>query len=438
MDAASQANPAPAVMRKVMSGAAGQRDSLGGGWIQVHFGGGAMKRFRQFVVVLALVMASSVLAGSQLLTASDHDDGEMDMKGRALNITDLYAFRERDQNPAAADGELVFMMNVNPRSLARQQYYFSTTAQYALHVGRVSNNDATPTGRADATLRFEFGAPSRDGSQRIKIIAVRDGVTSEADLPNVRTTPLGTAPIVNRVSVGGGMLQLFAGLREDPFFFDVEQYFRVRAGALKLGPAVGFRSPGVDFTAGYNVLSIAVRVPRAWLQGRTSATTFDVWTTVSVGGKQIERLGRPAINEGLIVTNDYLNALNSVGPDFEAAALAGRSPAAGIAGPIVAEAKKTLMAVGNDDARATALLGAFLPDVMRFDTTAASGYANALNGKGSPIRGRKITDDVIDITLSVVTNGAIKSDNVSYAGPNAGGTSHKPLLESFPYLADPN
>jgi len=397
-----------------------------------------MRRFKQWGVILALVMASSVLAGSQLLVASDHDDGEMDMKGRALNITDLYAFRERDQNSAAADGDLVFIMNVNPRSLARQQYYFSTAAAYELHVSRVSNNDTTPTGRTDALLRFEFGAPSRDKSQRIKVTAVRDGVTGEADLPSVRSTPLGTAPIINRVSVGGGMLQLFAGLREDPFFFDVEQYFRVRAGALNMGPAVSFRSPGVDFTAGYNVLSIAVRVPRAWLQGRSSATTFDVWSTVSVGGKQIERLARPAINEGLIVTNDYLNALNSVGPDFEAAALAGRQPAAGIAGPIVAEAKKTLMAVGNDDARATALLGAFLPDVMRFDTTGPSGYANALNSKGSPIRGRKITDDVIDVTLTVVTNGGIKADNGSYAGPNAGGTGHKPLLDLFPYLADPN
>ena len=29
---------------------------------------------------------------------------------------------------------------------------------------------------------------------------------------------------------------------------------------------------------------------------------------------QIERLGRPAINEGLVITNDYLNAFNSISP----------------------------------------------------------------------------------------------------------------------------
>jgi hypothetical protein len=395
-------------------------------------------RRRVWVSIVALALAAVMGVGAGLLNASDHDDGEADLKGRSLNITDLFIFREKDQNPGAADGDLVMIMNVNPRSLPRQQYAFSTSAVYGLHVSRVSNNDATPTGAANATLRFEFGAPSKDLSQRIKVTAIRDGLTTVADAAGIRTTPLGSAPVVNKVSVGGGTISLFAGLREDPFYFDVEQYFRVRAGALGKGPAVGFRSPGVDFTAGYNVLSIAVRVPRAWLQGASSATTFDAWSTISVGGKQIERLARPAINEGLIWTNDYLNALNSVGPDFEAAALAGKKPAADIAAPIVAEAKKTLMAVGNDDKRATALLLAFLPDVMRIDTTGPSGYANALNAKGSPIRGRMLMDDVIDVTLSVVTNGGIKSDGVSYAGPNAGGTMHKPLLDGFPYLADPN
>jgi Domain of unknown function (DUF4331) len=97
-----------------------------------------------------------------------------------------------------------------------------------------------------------------------------------------------------------------------------------------------------------------------------------------------------------------------------------------------------LSLLGNNQTRINALLGAFLPDVMRIDTTGPSGYANALNAKGSPIRGRLIKDDVIDITLSVLSNGAVTTDNVSYDGPNAGGTKHKPLLADFPYLADAN
>jgi len=383
--------------------------------------------------------------GALYVNASDHDDGETEIKGRNLNLTDLFVFREQDQNPNASQGDLVFIMDTNPRSLANQQYYFSTRARYEFKVSRVINNDATPTGVPDVVLRFKFGQPNANGQQTIQLTAIKDGVTTVAN-PTLRTTPIKANPNVGQVSLNGSTLSVFAGLREDPFFFDVEQFFRVRAGALGIAPAVGFRDPNtaVDFAKGYNVNAIAVRVPIRFLQGSTSATTFDVWETVSVPGKgnkfnQVERLARPAVNEGLIVTNDFLNALNSVGPDFEAAALAGQQPAANIAGPIVAEAKQTLLAVGNSDARANALLGAFLPDVMRIDTTGPSGYANALNASGSPIRGRLIEDDVVDITLSVLTNGAITSDNVSYEGtPGNPAQGHDPLVTSFPYLAPAN
>jgi hypothetical protein len=383
--------------------------------------------------------------GAFYVNASDHDDGETEIKGRNLNLTDLFVFREQDQNPNASEGDLIFIMDTNPRSLANQQYYFSTRARYEFKVSRVTNNDATPTGVPDVVLRFKFGQPNANGQQNIELTAIKDGVTTVAN-QTLRTTPIKANPNVGQVSLNGSTLSVFAGLREDPFFFDVEQFFRVRAGALGIAPAVGFRDPNtaVDFAKGYNVNAIAVRVPIRFLQGATSATTFDVWETVSVPGKgnkfnQVERLARPAVNEGLVVTNDFLNALNSVGPDFEAAALAGQQPAANIAGPIVAEAKQTLLAVGNNDARANALLGAFLPDVMRIDTTGPSGYANALNAKGSPIRGRLIEDDVIDITLSVLTNGAITSDNVSYEGtPGNPAQGHDPLATSFPYLAPAN
>ena len=399
---------------------------------------------------LALGIAISAVILPQYAKTSDHDDGEVDTKGRNLNLTDLYVFREKDQNPQASSGDLVFIMNTNPRSLARQQYYFSTRARYEFNVTRITNNDATSTGTKDVTLRFEFGAPNpKNGQQEITITTLRDGSTN--GVSKAITTPILNAsnPVVNQVSVSGANLSVFAGLREDPFFFDVEQYFRVRAGALRIGPAVNKFRPdkeAIDFTKGYNVNAIAVRVPIKFLQGSTTATTFDVWQTISVAGannkyNQVERLARPVINEGLIVTNDFLNALNSVGPDFEASALAGQQPAAGIAAPIIAEAKQTLIAIGNSDARATALLGAFLPDVMRIDTTGISGYGNELNTKSSPIRGRLLKDDVVDITLSVLTNGNTKlsSDNVSYEGtPGNPAQGHDPLVTSFPYLALPN
>jgi len=248
-------------------------------------------------------------------------------------------------------------------------------------------------------------------------------------------------PTVNHIKVGGQTFRLFAGLREDPFFFDVEAFFRVRAGALGIGPAAAFRSPGLDFTAGYNVNTIVLSVPLAFLQGKSSATVFDVWETIFFGDKQIERLAQPAINEGLVVTNAFLNALNMVGPDCEADALAGRQPCAAAAAPILAEALKTLRALGNSADQALTIAQAFLPDVMRIDTTEQSGYARKANSSGKPITGRMLLDDVIDITLSVVAANlppAFRTDNVTYDGPNLCGSRHKPLLTTFPYLAPPN
>lgn len=392
---------------------------------------------------IALTAALMVGSVAQFSAASDHDDGETDIKSRNLNLTDLYVFREGDQNPQASNEDLVFIMNTNPRSLARQQYFFSTKARYEFKIARAADNDVTPTGKPDVTMRFEFDKPNAQNQQPVKITVIRDGSRHVA---KAVTTPLGTSPKVTKVNMGGAPVTVFAGLREDPFFFDVEQFFRVRAGARGEGPAVGFRSPdeAVDFAAGYNVNAIAVRVPIKFLQAKTKATTFDVWETISIPNgkgkfKQVERLARPGINEGLIVQNDFLNALNSVGPDFEAAALAGQKQAAQVAGPIIADASKTLQAIGNDAERTQTLLTAFLPDVMRIDTTGESGYGNALNSKGSPIRGRLIEDDVIDTTLSVLTNGAITTDNVSYAGtPGNPSQGHDPLLPQFPYLALPN
>ena len=70
-------------------------------------------------ISIAALLSAVILP--QYLIASDHDDGEVDGKGRNLNLTDLYAFREKDQNQGAADGDLVLVMNSNPRSIARQQ-----------------------------------------------------------------------------------------------------------------------------------------------------------------------------------------------------------------------------------------------------------------------------------------------------------------------------
>jgi hypothetical protein len=378
------------------------------------------------------------------IIASDHDDGDIDVRSRALSLTDLYAFREQDQNPNARADDLILVMNTNPRSLARQQYFFSSGARYEFKIARVANNDQLPTGVPDLTLQFTFSKPEA-GRQKMTLTLLERGnrpivLTQTTQGGSILTTPLATQnqPVLNQVSLKGYPVTIFSGLREDPFFFDVEQFFRVRAGALGLGPAVGFRnaSTALDFAKGYNVNTIVLRVPRALLQTGTQATTFDTWLTISIPDPrtgqfiQTEQMARPGINEALLVSQRNLANYNRVQPT--------RTPSSRLQA-VAIEAKQTLKALGNSDAQADALLAAFLPDVTRIDTTGPSGFAKAFNVFNSPIRGRLLKDDVIDIALSILTKNAITTDNVSYEGtPGNPAQGHSPLVPNFPYLALPN
>ena len=71
-----------------------------------------------------------------------------------------------------------------------------------------------------------------------------------------------------------------------------------------------------------------------------------------------------------------------------------------------------------EDAKAVAKK--LLPDILSYDPRKPVRY---------PHNGRTLSDDVVDVFLSVLTNGKVTGDMV---GP------HNDLLEDFPYLAPPH
>jgi len=104
-------------------------------------------------------------------------------------------------------------------------------------------------------------------------------------------TPVVSGPI-NQVLGSATGVQVFAGSREDPFFIDLEQFFRIvpdrkpSTGSLSQLPdapsASSFRSPtsAVDFVKGFNVLSIVIELPTSMLtQGGTAK--LGIWGTIS-------------------------------------------------------------------------------------------------------------------------------------------------------------
>lgn len=287
-----------------------------------------------------LMLAAAVFAGTMLGThgvqASDHDDGTADYKTVNTNFTDLFVFNEQshvDGTAPAGDTDVVLVMNVNPRSLPQQQYFFHTDALYDFNVRRVTGANnlaiAADASVADLVIRCQFAEPDavtnrqamtltayeQAGATTLSAVSqtaattrnavdgtvlgagdivttahpfvvppagVDAGVPDDANAVGRRTYATDNA-IENQLTLSGSTLSAFAGLREDPFYFDVEKYFRVRASAARGQYAFRFENANaVDFTTGYNVLSIVLRVPRAFLAGTSGATTFDVWETIRV------------------------------------------------------------------------------------------------------------------------------------------------------------
>jgi hypothetical protein len=254
-----------------------------------------ISKWKMFAATLA--MGCALLYGSQTapVVASDHDDGETNIKSRNLSLTDLYVFREDWHSGNAADAaNLVFVMNTNPRSVPRQHYFFNTEAVYSFHVSPKATVDTAVDGVDTTRFDFRFGAPDASNRQSIQMDVVRldaaGAVVTQATVTDGLTTtapPLlgnpNPAPVTNSLTIDGTTMSLFAGLREDPFFFDVEAFFRVRAAAAGGGPAAGFAPAidAVDFAQGYNVNAVVLSVPISFLQQGGSETVFDVWESVS-------------------------------------------------------------------------------------------------------------------------------------------------------------
>ena len=175
------------------------------------------------------------------------------------------------------------------------------------------------------------------------------------------------------------------------------------------------------------------------------ADTPNQATGIDGGFVQVERLARPAINEGLVISNDYLNAFNSIPPGADLSDAAAPVRAEAIT---VLDVVTGLIAGGPTSAQVAAQ---FLPDVMRIDTVVSNpgvgpstidanvGYISCVNATGAgPLLcgGRKLEDDVMDITLSYIasnipTHPYTITNNINYT------TSHSTLPTAFPYLAVP-
>jgi len=206
-------------------------------------------------------MAVTVLAG--IIFAADHIDAPAvtgaNSTSTGADITDIYAF----QSPAD-NSKMVFVMNVQGlmSPAVTSAANFPNNVLYEINIDNTGDNVEDLVIQAmvqNGKLRV-YGpvAPSSPGTSST--------VRTNGTVTETAVTTYGTTTAI--VGTNNG-IKIFAGPRDDPFFFDLARFKEIIGGTQ-----TGFRSAGVDTFAGTNVLSIVIEVPKALLG---NATTVNVW-----------------------------------------------------------------------------------------------------------------------------------------------------------------
>ena len=317
-----------------------------------------------------------------------------------VDITDHYAF-QKPGDPSRT----ILILDVNPLAPTHANE-FRHDALYETLVD--TNGDARP----DLAFRYRFSAKN----EGMQFARVTRAVLGETDLEDGHVheeteteTLVEDAPVSFGVDVditrGEDGTRFYAGFRSDPFFFDL------------IGFLNGLRFTGADFFADKNVFGIALEVPNRLLGDNPKV---GIWTRTLVPMTlqpdhltQADQMGRPAINTVFNHANDK-NTFNVTQPADQRTALT----ASGQTFLQVFTAE--LQGLGGytmDQADGIARI--LLPDILTFDYSSLAGFLN----------GRRLQDDVIDISLNLVTNGKVTGDG---AGP------HSDYRSTFPYLGDPH
>jgi Domain of unknown function (DUF4331) len=235
----------------------------------------SLTRGRYLSIVFAAGIAASV-AGIGTLLASDHQDTpEVELNPR-MDINDVYAFPG-----SSADRVALVLTTSSP--IAGQSASFDPNLLYQIKID--NGGDANE----DLVLQITFNS-GVGAAQQVRVVGPVAPTTPGAANTLVNSSPA-VEGAVNSILGSATGVQVFAGLRADPFFIDLEQFFNIipdrrpSTGVLSVqtGPAqTSFRNPGVDILRNFNALAIVIELPKSQLLSSTTADAkFGVWATIS-------------------------------------------------------------------------------------------------------------------------------------------------------------
>lgn len=223
-----------------------------------------MKKFHYLAAGAFAILG--IGAGVQLAQASDHADTQEVVDRAGTDLTDVYIFPS-PENP----DNVVLAMNFNPLIARGATAQFDTDVLYQFKI------DLDQDGREDRVIQVTFSGTGANQKVRVSGPVAPNEIGGTNTL--VRFT--GNEGNVGETFFARPTMKVFAGLREDSFFFDLEQFFTIlpdrgvpsglttppadpnmpMAGSWRpAGTAVDFLSNG-----GFNVLSIVIECPRALL-----------------------------------------------------------------------------------------------------------------------------------------------------------------------------
>lgn len=210
-------------------------------------------RWKKLTSVLA---TASVLAVGTLVLAADHGEAPLASSDQPADIADMYAWHQGDKLYLA----MTFAGARMPA--ADQTGTFDEGVLYGFHI----DNDGDNAPDVDVWVRF---GQNEAGAWGVKV----------EGLPGTTGAVIGAAG--GTVTDTDSGLRVYSGLRDDPFFFDL-QGFRDTAtsGSLQFASLVG--SGARDSLAGTNATAIVLEADLAAASG--SSTALQIWGTT--GRKQ--------------------------------------------------------------------------------------------------------------------------------------------------------
>lgn len=213
-------------------------------------------------ILLAGLVGIAMVGG--IVYAADHIDAPAVTGPGSVSlpndITDIYAF----QSPAD-NTKMVFVLNTQ----GLMSPATSATASFSPNVMYELNIDNTGDKVEDLVIQCLV----QNGKMRVygPVAPGTTGTTSTVRTggPSTEVSVTAYGAATPNIGTNTNGIRVFAGPRDDPFFFDLVRFKEIIAGTQ-----TSFRTPGIDAFAGTNVMSIVVEVPKTMLG---AATSINVW-----------------------------------------------------------------------------------------------------------------------------------------------------------------